>query len=439
MISLISSLYILDTFKYMLNYNNQVIKLIFKSNFRIEENIMKKTFIALVILTTFIFNTNDTKSEVPIIELPEFPVGYSMEIYEDNDDLYAMKLIEYYKIAVTYQTQLAIIGDTNSTKIMIPSPEELTDNDAKILKKYYNQAKKLKNIIVGLPISARTKQISDLKENINKIQIQNDSLKVFADSYSLLKNRLDENLKNIENVAKKLEELSISYENNKIENIKNLVIRETLFLENQKIHSKYRNNILSINLSGNILGEFTNLVENKLTFGAGLSLNTGYFLNLGEFINFDISMINLRNTLTDSTIKNNITTTNWENNIYNTGFSFNFQNLIRIQGMDVGLRAGVGYFWGGLKAVNTNFKNTDINGQTASIDLNLQNETSIVPYELYFGVKWYMMNNDYRIDRQNGQQATNLYNFGELNLINYNIGLRIPIWRHINYQEIESN
>jgi hypothetical protein len=423
----------------MLNYNNQVIKLIFKSNFRIEENIMKKTFIALVILTTFIFNTNDTKSEVPIIELPAFPIGYSMEIYEDNDDLYALKLIEYYKIAVTYQTQLTLLGDTSSVNLSVPSPEELTDNDSKNLKKYYNQAKKLKNIIVGLPNSARTKQLDDLKEKINKVQIQNDSLKVFADSYSLLKNRLDENLKNIENVAKKLEELNYNYEISRLEKVKDLIKREKLNIENQKIHSQFRNNVLSINLSGNIIDEFSNLVENQISFGAGLSLNTGYFLNLGEFIDFDISMLNFRNKFTDSTNSNNITTTNWENNIYNVGLSFNYKKLVKLQGMDVGLRGGLGYFWGGLNAVNTNYKEANICGQTVSLDLNLKNEISIVPYELYMGIKWYMMNNDYRIDRQNGQQTTNLYNFGDLNLINYNVGIRIPVWRHMNYQEIENN
>jgi hypothetical protein len=323
--------------------------------------------------------------------------------------------------------------------LSVPSPEELTDNDSKNLKKYYNQAKKLKNIIVGLPNSARTKQLDDLKEKINKVQIQNDSLKVFADSYSLLKNRLDENLKNIENVAKKLEELNYNYEISRLEKVKDLIKREKLNIENQKIHSQFRNNVLSINLSGNIIDEFSNLVENQISFGAGLSLNTGYFLNLGEFIDFDISMLNFRNKFTDSTNSNNITTTNWENNIYNVGLSFNYKKLVKLQGMDVGLRGGLGYFWGGLNAVNTNYKEANICGQTVSLDLNLKNEISIVPYELYMGIKWYMMNNDYRIDRQNGQQTTNLYNFGDLNLINYNVGIRIPVWRHMNYQEIENN
>ena len=439
MISLISSLYLIETFHYILNYQKQIYKILANYNFKLETRFIKNSLFSIILFITLILNTNIVKSEVPIIELPDFPVGYSMEIYEDNDDLYSMKLIEYYKIAVTYQTQLALLGDTSLITLTVPSPEEMSDNDPKILKKYYNQAKKLKNILVGLPNSAKTKQIDDLKDKINKIQIQNDSLKVFADSYTLLKNRLDENLKNIENVAKKLEELSYNYELNRIEKVKDLITREKLNIENQKVHSQFRNNVLSINLSGNLIGEFSSIIENKLSFGAGLSFNTGYLFNLGEFIDLDLNMLNFRNTLSDTTINNNTITSDWENNIYNVGFSFNYKKLVRMQGMDVGLRGGLGYFWGGLKAVNTNFKEANINGQTVSLDLNLKNDISIVHYELYIGVKWYLMNNDYVTDRLNGLQTQKLYNFGEQNLVNYNVGIRIPVWRHINYQEIENN
>lgn len=409
------------------------------SNYQIMRYLKYSKVYSLIVLifTFFVFSSINLKSETPVLDLPAFPVGYSLELYEDNDDLYSMKLIEYYKITVAYQTQLILLGDTTKINIQAPSQEELTENDSKTLRKFYNQAKKLQNIIQSLPVSAKNRQIDSLKLAIKDLQVQNDSLRVYADSYSLLKARLDDNLKIVENTAKKLEELSLNYEMSKLDNIKQIVHREKIYLENQKVYSKLRNNIMILDMSGNIISNYSPAVENHLSGGIGLSFNTGYLFNLGNFIHLDLGVLNYRNTTTDTLSSNIPTSIDFENNLYNVGLSFNYRNITTLGGLDLGVRGGYSYFWTQINARNTNIRKNEINGNLLSLDLNLSNETNLIPYELYFGVKWYLLDDDFALQRVTNNIRTNVYNFGKESWVVYNLGIRIPIWRQIDYSKLD--
>lgn len=418
---------------------DSVNKSLFNSNDSTIDKIKYSKVYSFIILvsTFFVINLMNLKSETPVLDLPAFPVGYSLELYEDNDDLYSMKLIEYYKITVAYHTQLMLLGDTNKVNIQAPSQEELTENDSKTLRKFYNQAKKLHNIIKSLPISAKNRQIDSLKLSIKDMQVQNDSLRIYADSYSLLKARLDDNIKMVENTAKKLEDLSLTYEMSKLNNIKQIVQREKINLENQKIYSKFRNSVMLLDMSGNIISNYSSTVENHLSGRIGLSFNTGYLFNMGDFIHLDLGLLNYRNTTRDTLIRNNPISIDFENNIYNAGLSFNYKNITNINGLDLGLRGGYSYFWNSVNARNTNIRKNEINGNLLSLDLNLSNETNLIPYELYFGIKWYFLQDDLLIQREVNNLRTNIYNFGQESLVVYNLGIRIPIWRQIDYTKID--
>lgn len=402
---------------------------VFQKRKLLKQTHTKLTFFMAFCLLGF-FYSEKVVAETPVIPLPEFPSGSALEMYEDSDELYALKLIEYYKIATVYQTQLMIIGDTNKLVVNQPSLEEITDNDTKILKQYYYQAKKLGDLLQKLPETSKSRQLDSLKLVIKDRQVKNDSLKIYSDGYALLKSRLDENINNIENLAKKLEDISYQYEMQRLENVKNIISREKIFLENQKVYSKFRNDVMLLDLSGNIISNFSPYVKNHLSGGLGLSFNTGYLFNLNDFIHLDLGFMNYRNTIADSALSIKDNSYDFENNIYNIGLSFTQRNLSSFNGLDLGITGGFSHFWTTLKARNTNFRNVEVDGQMLSLDVNLRNETTLIPYELYLGVKWYLLQDSYLIERIGSRV---LYDFGEKTLVRYNLGIRIPIWRQISY------
>ena len=150
-----------------------------------------------------------------------------------------------------------------------------------------------------------------------------------------------------------------------------------------------------------------------------------------------MGLLNYINTTIDTIIRNNPISIDFENNIYNAGLSFNYKNITNINGLDLGLRGGYSYFWTSVNAKNTNIRKNEINGNLLSLDLNLSNETNLIPYELYFGIKWYFLQDDLLIQREVNNLRTNIYNFGQESLVAYNLGIRIPIWRQIDYTKID--
>jgi|GEM_PF-7104255 len=384
----------------------------------------RKIFMIIFIILTFNLKLH---SETPIIELDPFPVGYELELYEDNDDLYAKKLIEYYKLSVAYQTQLNLIGDTNKINIITPSIEELTDNDSKILKKYYLQAKKLKSKINDLPMSAKNNQINAMIEELNLTNKYADSLKIYADSYSMLKSRLDNNIKLIEDLANKLNELTIDYQESKISNLFDYYKTNKLIAENNEAKESLKSNVITINMGASYPNVTGDNYSNELSTNVGASINAGYLFNLDDLLSIDANYYNFQHNYNVTNNNIIIQTLEFDNQFYDLGLSFNFNDLFRIQSMSVGTKIGIAQYWGKIKAVNTNVLENDISGQNISLEINTKNTSFSLPIELYVNMKWFFMQDDYKA--QINSNNTNLFNFGNNSFNSLQVGIRIPLWR----------
>lgn len=381
----------------------------------------------MVIIFTFLAINIKLYSETPIIILDPFPVGYELELYEDNDDLYAKKLIEYYKISIAYQTQLNIIGDTNKINVTSPTIEEFTDNDSKILKKYYLQAKKLNNRILDLPKSTKNIQINTLVEDLNSANKYADSLKVFADSYSMLKSRLDNNIKLIEDLGSKLNELTIDYQESKISQLKNNYSINKLIAENNEVTESMKSNVITFNMGASYPNVSGNNYSNVLSTNVGGSINASYLFNLDDLLTFDVNYFNFQHNF-DITNNNIVTQTlEFDNQFYDVGLYLNFNDLFKIKSMSIGTKFGISQYWGKIKAINSNVIDNNINGQNISLEINTKNTSFYLPIELYFNVKYFFLQDDYKANINNTN--TDLFNFGTNNFNSLQVGIRIPIWR----------
>lgn len=152
----------------------------------------------------------------PIIKVAVPESKQVLELYEDSDGLFAMKVMEYYKNALMLETQLKMMGIESKTKAIQPTFEEFEDLEYKVILKYFNIAKKLEDEVVAAPQTEREmlyNKINELELAIrdsvaNQIQRKGIELNKFLDKSMQGLRKLDETY------SKNLELIRDSYENN---------------------------------------------------------------------------------------------------------------------------------------------------------------------------------------------------------------------------------
>ncbi|HRP02709.1 MAG TPA: hypothetical protein PLE30_08685 [Candidatus Kapabacteria bacterium] len=170
----------------------------------------------IYVLLLFSFCTLQMFSAIPVVEVQNPDSKQILELYEDSEELFAMKVIDYYKTALMLETQLKVLGIDTKAKAIQPTMEELEELDYKVIVKYYKIAKALEDEVIAAPMSDREK----LLKHINHLEIStNDSLANMVLSKgeelnSILEKSL-ERLKSMDKMySKNLELIRDSYENN---------------------------------------------------------------------------------------------------------------------------------------------------------------------------------------------------------------------------------
>ncbi|PKL85815.1 MAG: hypothetical protein CVV22_06575 [Ignavibacteriae bacterium HGW-Ignavibacteriae-1] len=103
----------------------------------------------------------------PMVPIPEQLTKSQLEVYEDSQELFTLKLLDLYNTSVIYHTQLSLIGDDPDqviedklaaqriTKLSPPTNDEVRDQDYRTLQKYQYIAKVLGERIISLGQSSR--------------------------------------------------------------------------------------------------------------------------------------------------------------------------------------------------------------------------------------------------------------------------------------------
>ncbi len=124
--------------------------------------------IILTSICAFLMGFTVISAAKPIINVPALPSDSELEMYEESEGLFALKVLELYRTCVMLETQLQIMGIEPKTRVFQPTFEELEDMDFRIIRKYHRIAMNLEQEIFSAPETDR--QL--LLEKINRLEKQ---------------------------------------------------------------------------------------------------------------------------------------------------------------------------------------------------------------------------------------------------------------------------
>jgi hypothetical protein len=144
---------------------------------------MKKVLLLIFML----LSVQIIKAAKPVVEVPDLPANSELELYEESEGIFALKILELYKNSVALETQLKLNGITPKTKVIQPTIEELEDMDIKIIKKYFNITKSLQDEVLASPESDR----QELLEKINELNSTlRDTIAIYTIEQGKIRNEM---------------------------------------------------------------------------------------------------------------------------------------------------------------------------------------------------------------------------------------------------------
>ncbi len=169
----------------------------------------------LIVLSLFLIGSQLFAAK-PIVKVSVPESKQTLELYEDSEGLFAMKVMEYYKMALMLETQLQLMGIDTKIKSIQPTFEELEDLDYKVITKYYKIAKSLEDEVIAAPISDREELLN--KINTLELAIRDSVANLTIQKGVELNKFLDKSLQRLkaldETYTKNVELIRDSYENN---------------------------------------------------------------------------------------------------------------------------------------------------------------------------------------------------------------------------------
>lgn len=288
---------------------------------------MKKWLIFFLLMLA----ATQTLAMTPVKDVPPLPNPVQLEYYEDSEELFTYKVMEYYEIAVALRTQIQTMGMEPSIKFTSPSLEELGDQEVSLIVRYYNIARKLYKEVEAID----GKSIIDFMDQAKAKQ--------------------QENTDTIVSLAKKN-----FHQMSECEKEKEMLIQE--------LEAKYNGDcrdfitVASIDLSGDIF--FTNGISglsNKPHLSGRLNVNPYKALKFWQGIDLFVEYQDLKLT----TQFTNDFKKHWSSFLATVGARGNVFTDLVADGNDYtdGLKFGLGYFWSSghvYNEGNTNFESEGI-------------------------------------------------------------------------------
>ena len=281
----------------------------------------------------------------PIVKVTEIPSMEVLEAYEDNDELFAMKVMEYYKASIMLSTQLENLGFVPDEKFQAPSAEQLSDMELDLIIRYYNIAKSLQGQVESITGAEKANKVNDLKKRIVDMEL------LYADSIWSVRNSC---------LLKQLEM------KNKIEaecNEKITKIEEAL--KNDCIDCV---NFFSLVITENIfVGNFNGQLQSKPNLGVKVYLNAskpfGFSRNFEFWYEYQAPRLE-----TSYDYGAGIIDQTWNSSINSLGMSTKFYPIPVTAPNSFGVRVGAGYFWSSGKMYNYELAKFSHEGMKAELE-----------------------------------------------------------------------
>lgn len=383
--------------------------------------------IKLLLMLSFLLLCSQVYAAEPIVEVPALPTGAALEIYEDSEELFALKTLEYYKIAVALESQLLLMGISPDKAINQPTLEELQDMDTKTLKKFYNQAVTVSNSVKESPDGLYHKKIEDLRAKVTKMQNDNfilkeqlfaQSLELHSSEYYRLKYR--EIIKQTDSLRLYIDSTYYNYQKQLWHQADNM----------RRIYENSANAVPILSLSAG--GSFWNIGDERISSdispSVSLVFNPSPIFGIGRIVDIwaDYQYPSITSggdeVLTIFPEKSN----QYKTDFFSTGLNLNIpiSEAMKIENFYLGFKVGYGFFWGQTEMPNTNLGASDWQGQVVHLELNASNYNRLFfPIGVFVSFNFYKFSNEFEFPAPEERLR-----LGKPWINNFQLGLRFPLW-----------
>lgn len=368
---------------------------------------------------------------IPIISVPPLPQGDRFEIYEDTEELYVMKLMEYVQYAIILKTQYDIMKSEESDNpqsyrmypLETPSYEEITDMELSTIVRYRDTAVAYENRIRQMDVQEHYRLVENIQALKSKLSLVRLRLTRFLGSFkSYISYRIMTAINERDSLCSK---------------------------QTDRILSQYQNKckdcvpILSIALTADFFNPFNG------TDSAGSKASPGFKVNFNTIKILGHENLELWYQYHDPIFWTRYPRAlRWNSSIHAVGIQWNLTRALmhtsafnshyrEEDDWGASFKFGGGYFWGSSKIYNSSsiygFTPNDIHwsGFLANLELSLGKPSWVVPFELVATSNLYISNNDDLILTNNPvRNPAEIVNVN-LNSFQWNagIGVKITIWR----------
>ncbi len=358
----------------------------------------------------------------PVIQVAQLPSDERLEIWEESEEIFTEKVMEYYHQATLLYMQAKLSGFETNELIIPPSFEQLSDMDIETIKEYHALAMKYFAIVESLPEIGNREEIDRLRKELFAAMNKNNELEKRQYELALKHNDLTfyrDNWKAAREEAAKL--------NRKLDSA-TAAMDKYLIQREGEIRATYERNVrrftpvFSIGGTANKYYIRDNGIEDKIAFGGQLTFNPEpvfgfgrYFELFGEYI-VPRFVTELKNEGIRDSDK-------WNSQLYTIGLNFKFDNVIDVKDFTGGIKIGGGQFWGNGKLDNVNYGAATFEGQMIRFEMFVRNADISLPLELFFAYSSYFAS-DFVFDSQ-----LQYMDLGEPQFNVLTLGVRLALWK----------
>lgn len=339
---------------------------------------VQRVIIGLII---FVFLSYIGFAAEPVVKLPPYPTKAEMETYEDNEEMFASLLLDYFQTAATLEAQLKYWDVKPVVALPSPTLEEITSQEVKTLKKFYGIGSKLQAQIEALPEEQTHAHLFDLQKRLKEEREKNIDLRIrnfelelksqHSDTYAA---RIYEIVKRSDSMKQELD--SISYLYYMLKYSSGSAMAKALndsfipsFMLSNSVH------VLSMGADG---------VQTDISYGAKAELNLNSLSEFGKYLDIWFAYLMPQIKSNPFPENNNSAWREWNSNIYSFGLNLNLPEIIELSPAKAGIKIGVGHYWGSASSPNLPLPEVDYKGQLLNLELNFSRFTTISPASIYF-------------------------------------------------------
>lgn len=378
---------------------------------------MKKLLVFILLLGHFSIFAAE-----PIVQIPQLP---SKEAFDNPEEFFTIKTLEYLSYAIALQTQIMMLGKKPEVQVSIPTFEQLSDQDYNLIKKYYSIAKKLEKQVKNLDENVNRKHIEELRKRLVETQQMYDSLYFATLNQYLSSEKINFYKKNIDSLIYKNLNLAFEIDSISVEFFNKLTLQREIIKRIYNEYYKYTKPALSLSTASNLFMINNENLSNKLSVSTEVLINLNPLFDFGKYLDFWLKYSHP--VFISSFIINNPKQKIeylWNTDFYSVGLNSNIQ-LINNDQFRLGFKLGIGQFWGISRLFNQTSPETTFSGQELKFELNFGKNSVYTPFDIFVGFNSYF---NEEIPKLKVNSAL-ISNFGNKNFNSISLGIRFVIIR----------